>query len=283
MESDKYGEHRGREVLYRGEIKSPKLMSHSDSPFFNYGQGFFETILYEKGRLQFLKEHLERMKRTCSEFNISLDYSEIEEKPILELLEKNNLTNKSCRVKILYAPIEKGDRWDTVVTAAPYTRPVNDFILSIHNEIYDSFLNRYKSLNYQYNLHWRDYYHRKENSDEVLFCNKEGNILEGSYTNVLYVKDSTLYYVDKCNNYLQGIMQDQVLFEAEKIQGLSIEALTEGIEISQIREADEVIICNSLMTVQNVRKIIYGDEVYSWGSSSSSDSLASMLKGKLLS
>ncbi|MBI9100170.1 MAG: aminotransferase class IV, partial [Spirochaetaceae bacterium] len=108
-------------------------------------------------------------------------------------------------------------------------------------------------------------------------------ILEGSYTNVLYMEDSTLFYVDRCNNYLQGIMQDQVLFEAEKIQGLSIEALTEGIEISQIREADEVIICNSLMTVQNVRKIIYGDEVYSWGSSSSSDSLASMLKGKLLS
>ncbi|MBI9099362.1 MAG: aminotransferase class IV, partial [Spirochaetaceae bacterium] len=107
-------------------------------------------------------------------------------------------------------------------------------------------------------------------------------ILEGSYTNVLYMEDSTLFYVDRCNNYLHGIMQDKVLETAEKIDGIKIESLMKGIPLVRIKEADEVMVCNSLMTVQNVRKIIRGDEVFTWGSSPSSDYLASVLRKELV-
>ena len=282
MESNQYGEHTRRTVLYRGEISPPLIPSETSSPFFNYGQGFFETILFEDNKLWYFSKHLNRMKKTCSDFNISIDFSQIREEKIYTLLEGNGLKDHCCRVKILYAPIKSAGPWDTLVTAAPYTRPAGDFTLSVHNEIYDSRLNLYKSLNYQYNNYWKEYYKKLNNSDEVLFCNKKQHILEGSYTNLLFVKKSTLYYVGKENNYLHGIMQDRILKAAESINRLKIQSLADGINIQDLKNADEVIICNSLITVQNVKKIFHGKIKYTWKSSPSTDYLAPELRKILI-
>lgn len=265
MESNQNGTYTGRAILHRGIISPPSVKTDSRSPFFNYGRGFFETILYEEGRLQHFEEHLERMKKTCRDFEIRLEFSQVEEEKVLNYLKEIGLKNHSSRVKILYAPIEKANRWDTIVSAMPYTKPGRPFVLSIHDEVYDSKLNRYKSLNYGYNLYWRDHYGKKDHSDEVLFCNKEGHILEGSYTNILIEKDSTLYYVDKSNNYLQGIMQDQIL-KKSLAEGQKIASLAKGIPLEFLRDAHRVAVCNSLMKIQKVRKIIVQNDVYRWPS-----------------
>ncbi len=122
----------------------------------------------------------------------------------------------------------------------------------------------------------------KDHSDEVLFCNKDGNILEGSYTNILFREGDTLFHVDKCCNYLHGIMQNQILNETGKIGKYIIQPLKKGIEPERIIEADEVIICNSLILAQNVKKIIYLDKEYTWDSSPGSNYLATDIRGKLI-
>lgn len=244
----------GVKILFRGELHSPLLETHALSPFFNYGRGFFETILYEKGDLDLFDQHRERMRKTARDFHFHLDWDQIAEQKIETLLIDNNLSDKSARVKILYAPISDASRWDTVITAAPYTRPVNDFVLSIHPEINDTSLNRYKSLNYGFNLHWKTHYSKKKKSHEVLFLNRKGHVLEGSYTNVLVKKDSVLYYVGKDQNYLQGVMQDFLLQEAIN-QGEKVKALKEGIPLDFLKNADEVFVCNSLLKLKKVRKI----------------------------
>lgn len=254
MESAENGSNR-RKILYRGELSEPVLNTDALSPFFNYGQGFFETILYENGKLDLFDRHLKRMEKTCSDFGIHIDYREFEETKIHSLLKEENLSDKTGRIKIIYAPIKDAARWDTVVSASPYTRPVQDFTLSIHNEVQDTRLNRYKSLNYGFNLYWKEYYRKKEQSDEVLFLNREGNVLEGSYTNLLLKKDDILYCVGKEQNYLQGIMQDEILKQAAA-DGQEIIELNEGIPLDMLKDADEVILCNSLLREKKVKKII---------------------------
>ena len=263
MESGKHGSSGRRAVLYRGELSNPAILSNALSPFFNYGKGFFETVLYDRGKLQLWDKHLERMRQTCGNFSIRLDYSEISEEKIYSFLESENLTGHCSRVKILYAPVKDPGRWDTVVIASPYTPPLKDFVLSVHDEVCDTVLNRYKSLNYGYNLHWRDHYNRMEHSDEVLFINRSGHVLEGSYTNILFVKDSTLFYTGKKQNYLQGIMQSRIL-QLAGTAGLSPEAMEEGIPLEDLKKADEVMLCNSLMQLKRVRKILCGGEVWRW-------------------
>lgn len=238
-----------RQILYRGKPVSPRLETDALSPFFNYGRGFFETILFEEGKLDLYEEHLERMERTCRDFEVRLDYAEIAVEKILSLLSEENLDDKTARVKIIYAPVSDAARWDTVVVAAPYTRPVNDFKLSVHNEVCDTKLNRYKSLNYSYNLYWKEHYSKKDHSDEVLFLNSQGNVLEGSYTNILFRHEGILHYVGREQNYLQGIMQDEVLRQTKK-NGEEIVSMDKGIPVDMLHDADEVLVCNSLLKVK---------------------------------
>ncbi|MBN2656097.1 MAG: aminotransferase class IV [Spirochaetales bacterium] len=266
-----------RKILYRGELVNPILETHALSPFFNYGQGFFETVLYEKGKLHLFERHLDRMRKTASDFSFRIDFDEIREEKILSYLESENLAGHCSRVKILYAPVADQGRWDTVVTATTYTRPINDFVLSLHDEIRDTSLNRHKSLNYGFNLHWREHYRKKENSDEVLFLNREGNVLEGSYTNVLFVKANELFYTGKQQNYLQGIMQERVLETAERA-GLKPVALDRGISPERLKDADEVLVCNSLMLVKRVRKILFRDGVRRW-ETTTEESYSEILSG----
>lgn len=254
-----------RKILYRGELQDSSLLTNALSPFFNYGQGFFETILYDTGNLHLFDRHLKRMERTCLDFSIRLDFNEITKEKILSLLDRENLTGHSSRVKIIYAPVTNGAHWDTVVTAAAYTRPLNDFVLSVHDEIRDTALNRYKLLNYGFNLHWKQFYHKKDHSDEVLFLNKKENFLEGSYTNLLFAKNSALYYTGRKQNYLQGIMQNRVLDVAASI-GLEIKAMDEGIHPEILKDAEEVMVCNSLILIKRVRKLVIGNDVWRWES-----------------
>lgn len=276
MESHQHGEHRRRAVLYRGLVSEPIIGTDVLSPFFNYGRGFFETILYEKGKLQFYDDHLERMKKTCYDFSISLDYSQIKKSKVLAYLEQESLKDHCCRVKIIYAPIKDSSRWDTVVSAAPYTRPLQDFALSIHKEVRDTKMCRYKSLNYGYNLHWKEYYANLNRSDEALLLNREGNILEGTYTNVLILKDSRLYYVGRDQNYLQGIMQNQVLKAAASLN-VKTQALDSGIPLEMLKEADEIMLCNSLMAVKKAIKVFDEKDICSWDSSAAGSHLSEKL------
>lgn len=255
MERAEHGRDGRRAILYRGELTGPLLTSDALSPHFNFGRGFFETILYEGGELRLMDAHRMRMESTCRHFSMNLDYSQMDEDKILSLLERENLADKTARVKILYAPVADAARWDIVVTTAPYTRPANDFVLSVHGEIRDISLCRYKSLNYQYNLYWKEYFYHKDRSDEVLFLNRYGNVLEGSYTNVLYTRDSVLHYAGLDQNYLQGIMQGEILKNAQA-SGKKIQADEKGIPLDALTRADEVFLCNSLLGKKNVRKII---------------------------
>lgn len=282
MQSEQYNEYGQRTALFRGSIENPSLICGGAIPFSNFDRGFFETILYEDGILMFYKEHVQKMKETCHDFNITLNFSDITENLIYKLLESLNLINHCSKVNIVYAPIGHSRKWESIVTATPYTRPAKDFSLSIHDKIYESELNGYKSLNCDYRLFWKNHYKKINHSDEVLFCNKEGNILQGSSSNILLVKDSILYYVDKTYSYLRGITQTKLVEKAERIENLTIRSLPKGIETSMLRDADEVMISNSLMLVQNVRKIQNKTDILTWGSSPSSDYLATKLRIELL-
>ena len=269
-------------MLYRGITLNSGVGISASSPLLNYGQGFFETILYEGGCLRHYSEHVERMRRTCGDFGITLDFSQIAEPLILHYLGRIGLGNRRCRVKILYAPVEEAARWDTMVFAVPYTRPTGEAVLSIHGEVYDSNLNRYKSLNRQYNNYWKEFYEKKEKSDEVLFRGSRGGILEGSFTNILCRRASILYYVDGDNPYLRGITQDKILEEAKKIGGITIKPLKEGMDPDRLGEADEVMLCNSLVTVWNVKKIFHGGRGFTWPSPPPEDCLGPVLRRKIL-
>lgn len=218
------------------------------SPHFNYGQGFFETLLYENDRIYFLQEHLNRIEKTCRFWGILLDMSWLTEARLLELIKKNNLGTKPARLKILYAPMgQRPEKWDLCVYVKEYVRDNSSRRVCVHSEIRDSVLFAYKSLNYQANLYWKSYY--QNDADEVLFVNTKGNVLEASISNVLYIKKNQLYFSGDHHSYLKGIMQAKILELARQLD-LPPLACNNGLKIGEMITADEVILTNSLMIAQ---------------------------------
>lgn len=247
----------GELILYNNQFQSSYINVPVSSPHFQYGQGFFETLLYEKGLVFFLDEHLDRIKKTCDFFNISLDLSWLTSERIQDLILENNLKANSVRVKILYAPIKRSDEWDVCIWALPYERENRPRSLCVHREIRDSIIYGFKSTNYHANLFWKQHY--KDKADEVLFLNKDRKILEGSLTNLIYIKKGSLCFSGEHNSYLKGITQEKILEAAVKA-GLDIQAKNCGIDPEEVKTAQEVMVLNSLIIAQSCSCLIDENE-----------------------
>ncbi|QQK08366.1 aminotransferase class IV [Miniphocaeibacter halophilus] len=87
-------------------IEESKSFVNTNTEAFNYGISFFETIKYENGKCQYLKEHLNRLENSIGMLkNKKFNILEVEE--IVENLYKiNKLSGKLYTVKIIYSPLD---------------------------------------------------------------------------------------------------------------------------------------------------------------------------------
>lgn len=91
---------------------------------------------------------------------------------------------------------------------------------------------------------------RQEWSDpdimEGLLLDSAGHLIEGTMSNIFLVRDGRLLTPDLRQCGVAGIMRTQVL---ELAGELSMDTSVLPVEISHLREADEVFICNSLIGI----------------------------------
>jgi len=72
-----------------------------DDRGFLYGDGFFEPLRADDGRVHFFKEHLHRLEESARVFRVPFPGDFPWEARILELLQANGLEQGPARVKIL--------------------------------------------------------------------------------------------------------------------------------------------------------------------------------------
>jgi branched-subunit amino acid aminotransferase/4-amino-4-deoxychorismate lyase len=248
----------GRAILFNGQISDDSIQISSESELLNYGKGFFETLLYENGRLYFYDDHIERIATTLRTFENDIDFSHIGKERILELIKNNGCETKTLRVKIIYAPIAIDKLWDTCVFIREYKRDTNACSVCIHREHKGGFLYNFKSTNYWANTYWRKYYRKHFSADEVLFPGTNNNILEGSYTNCLVIKGTTLFSVDNRETYLSGIMQKNIIEHYRTFGFQKTIAQEGGYSIAFLFDADEILLTNSLIIARSVEKLYAG-------------------------
>jgi branched-subunit amino acid aminotransferase/4-amino-4-deoxychorismate lyase len=248
-------------ILFNGQVRDDQIPLTPFSPHFQYGTGFFETILYEKGKLYFYDEHLRRIENTCKAFSFLLDKNHISQEGVINLIQSLSQKEKTLRIKIIYAPMNSLDqkKWDTLVFTEPYRRRDKPMKASLHQEGCGSSLRKYKSINYDYNRYWNSYYKQKDGSDETLFTMDGKNILEGSYTNILIRKKRNIFSIHPNLPCLPGIAQQMILDYASH-KGYTLHRLTGGLNIRKLQRADEVIGTNSLLLAENIISLTRGDQ-----------------------
>lgn len=221
---------------------------------FTYGYGLFETMKVVEGHILSWDEHMERLIKSCKALGIPLLYDEVSLKSYAAaVILGNQLVTGS--IKLLYA--KNKEHYDILLTVNQnrYIQPMYEEGFSIC--IAESKRNPYskltyvKSNNYLENLLEKELANKK-GFQEAVFMNIHGFVSEGTYTNIFFIKNQTIYTPSIGCGLLPGIMRHKVIETVEKLQ---LPMVIGEFTRSQFIEAEEIFLTNSLMEIMPVSKV----------------------------
>ena len=247
-----------------------------------HGAGVFTTMRSYDGRVHGIDQHLKRMRDSCEALFIPLQYKdEILRAAASELLTRNDLADARLRLTVTRGTAQQDPLHGThlqpnvFITAGPlepypaefYERGLTVIVLD------EEKLNPYdlqaghKTLNYLSRLAALREANRR-GASEALWFNVHNYLQSGSISNVFIVKDNAIITPPTNvelrdrevaaatkyprSNVLPGVTRGAILEIAER-EGMRVRL--ESIDITQLLDADEVFISNSIMQVMPVCRI----------------------------
>jgi len=171
---------------------------------FQFGDGLFETLRAEAGKVHFLPEHLERLQASAQALRLPFPADIPWEERLARLLAANGLSSGPARLKILLsrgvAPglgLPGGSRPTLVIWAQPYSPPTpaeyaGGWPVAVFPEPRSTFLGRHKSLNYLFYLAARQYA-SEHGAQEALILEADGLVSEGAATSLVYLQAGEFY------------------------------------------------------------------------------------------
>jgi branched-subunit amino acid aminotransferase/4-amino-4-deoxychorismate lyase len=243
-------------IFLDGEwIPSNFVLEKALSPGILKGQGAFETMRAYHGKIFLLDNHLRRLQQGLKILHLKSSYSISRIKALLrQILKENNL--RSARVRLAVWQ-EKGHMRISLV-AAPY-KPLSrqkyrrgfKVMISSVRLNQTSAKSDLKSIRYENFL--KAYQEAvKKNCDEAILLNKKGKIVEGSRTNVCWVKDGKIYTPPLSTGCLSGITRQVVFKIAKKIK---FKIAEKNAILADLISADEIFLTNSIIEIMPVTQL----------------------------
>lgn len=253
--------------------------THVLSHTLHYGSGVFEGIRCyqnpENGNSYVfrLRDHMERLRRSCKIAMIDLPYS-VDElcDATLEILRKNGL--KKCYIRPLvyrgYGSMgvdPTGSPVDVIIAAWPWDSYLGPEALengvavgvsSWRQRSINAIPPAVKSVASYMNSIFAKLEAKAHNYDEAILLNEEGRVCEGTGENLFVVRNGVLSTPPLSDGLLEGITRDSVLtiaadmFEAEEIDVCPIE---ESLTRSDLYIADECFMTGSAAELTPVSSV----------------------------
>lgn len=217
-----------------------------------YGDGLFETIAVRSGKPLLLERHLQRLVEGCRRLALVTDP---------ELVRSEVLAYAQALGEgVLKLILTRGDslRGYAADPAAPARRILQGGALPAYPAAHAAqgiqlfpcatrlseqpLLAGLKHLNRLEQVlaraEWRDSEHA-----EGLMLDGAGRVIEGVFSNLFLVAGGQLLTADLSRCGVAGVMRGEILAQAQ-LQGIPV-AITD-ISLEQLRQADEVFVCNSV-------------------------------------
>ena len=229
---------------------------------FLYGDGLFETLRAEDGRVLFLPEHLERLAASARAFRLPFPAEVPWQERLAQLLTANDLGRGAARIKILLSRGEaaglglpSSSRPTLVIWGQPYTPPSPEeyaagWPVVVFPEGRATFVGRHKSLNYLFYLAARQFA-LDRGAKEALILDPDGLVSEGAATSLVYLRQGR-YYTPASASALPGVTLT-VLGRRLDARGLTLD--TCPTTVAQLQEADGLWLANSLMGLMPVAAV----------------------------
>lgn len=229
---------------------------------FLYGDGLFETLRAEAGRVFFLPEHLERLRASARVFNLPFPEQVPWVERLAQLLAANGLSRGPARVKILLSRglaaglgLPKECRPTLVIWAQPYTPPSPEeyaagWPVVVFPQGRSTFVGGHKSLNYLFYLAARQFA-LDQGAKEALILEADGQVSEGAATSLAYLHQAQ-FYTPASASALPGVTL-MVLGRGLSARGVTLKA--RPTTVAQLQDADGLWLANSLMGLMPVAAI----------------------------
>ncbi|HEX8547032.1 MAG TPA: aminotransferase class IV [Cytophagaceae bacterium] len=185
---------------------------------FQYGDGIFETMIAENNAVNYLTDHLDRLKNAMTAFSLESNenFNETLSSQIYHLLKINN--QSEARIKIIVWRTGEGlfvpddNDTDYIITSIPLKRPpalknsvdfFQDARLGKHP------LSPYKTLNcLPYVLAGLE--KKKTGMDDLVLLSHEGYVAECISSNIFFEKDGAIFTPSIETGCKEGIMKKQI-------------------------------------------------------------------------
>lgn len=219
-----------------------------------YGYGLFETLKIVNGTIIFMEEHFNRLRKGCTELGLHFNYDlKNLQKYAEELIRLNSIFFGS--LKILY--LKNKNQYDLLITTNENIYTVEKYMKGFHICIASAKRNPHSKLTYIKSNNYLENLMEKANAnmkgfDEAIYFNVDDNLSEGSYTNIFFVRDNTVYTPSISCGLLPGIMRDKVI---DLINKLSIKLEIGQFHKEDLLGAEEIFLTNSLMEIMPVTKL----------------------------
>lgn len=249
-------------INFNGQIvpEDSKLFS-VDSRALRYGDGLFETMLYQGGEIRFLHLHVDRLQRGMQKLQLeqsSMFDAYFIKKITDDLIRKNNMLGQRVRVRLIV--FREGGGIYTPVTNK------SAFILQVHKletEIRDKKVGLIVDLFTEVKKPYSDLsalktnnalvyvlagnFKRKFDYDDVFILNQEGFLCEALTSNIFVYFDKVLYTPALNQGCVEGIMR-KVVMDMAADEGIPIVEAQINPEI--MKKADELFCTNAVQGIQ---------------------------------
>ena len=218
---------------------------------FLLGDGLFETIRFQNGRLFQPEKHLKRLHSGLNIIQIKLDKSNTELISCLEeMVLRNDIRSGLLRLMITRGKIE-GTPWNftgipnVYISIRPLTEepkePVKVVFYPEQKYPIIRFNPAIKSLNYIGNMLAKKNA-EKEGAFEPVFFNRDGNVTECAIRNIFFIQDKTLMTPGIDLGVLPGVMRETIMEIALELDLIVSEKI---IPFNSINDMDEAFISST--------------------------------------
>lgn len=227
-----------------------------------YGDGVFRTLRVREGRPELWPRQYAKLAADCAALDILCPASATLEREMRESLRHE----PDCVLKIVVSRGEGGRGYGAPSSVHPsrvlVTAPLPEYPATYATEgvrlhvcdirmCHQPRLAGIKHLNRLENvlarMEWSD-----SDIPEGLMLDADGNVIEGTMSNVFLRKENHLITPDLSQCGVAGLQRDRIM-EAAQDLGLTVEV--RRLSLRTLLEADEVLVCNTVIGIWPVREV----------------------------
>jgi 4-amino-4-deoxychorismate lyase len=237
-----------------------------------YGDGLFETMAYKQGQILLFDLHLKRLQQDCQRLSIHLD---------MDLLSKELTTfcqqlTEDCVIKLLISRGQGGRGYKPAdnmsATRIISSHPLPNYPSQNQQGIaamvcqtrlgVSPVLAGMKHLNRLEQVLASAELTKQNIASEGLMLNADDELIEGTFTNLFLVKQGQLYTSALDNSGVAGVMRQTIIEQAQQ-QGTQV--VVTQLKLEDLKTADELFICNSLIGIWPVHEISDSELQFQYG------------------